>query len=261
MANKNSLSNSNSKSKIITVTSGKGGVGKSTFSANIGYLLTQRGYKVLIIDADIGLANMQVLLNLKPEKTISDYVNAQEDLENIILQTQYTNLFLIAGNSGYQYANSSSTFVYSRVVKQAAQLNEFDFIIVDTGAGLNDFVKEFLEISTNIFAVTTTDPSAITDLYALIKMLSKDKKSLMLCFNHTKNHKIGETVTNSLDKLVQKNRLNNDFVLKYLGNVQSSQTISTTSRLRKLFACEFLNDDVTNELQKVVDGLIENVDF
>ena len=177
-----------SKTKLVTITSGKGGVGKSTFTANMAFLLSRRGFKVAVIDADIGLANMQVLLNIKPKYTLFDYIEGTKTLDEVVLRTDYENLFLIAGKSGYQYSNHSNSFIFSRIVQDIMSLNSFDIILVDTGAGLNDYVKEFLSISDNILAITTTDPSALTDVYSLMKMLSNDKNKLMLCFNHTKNY-------------------------------------------------------------------------
>ncbi len=222
-------------------------------------MLSQKGYKVAVIDADIGLANMQVLFNIRPQYTIFDYIDAKTSLEDIILQTQYPNVYLLAGKSGYQYSNHSNSLIFSRVVEDTINLNRFDFVLVDTGAGLNDYVKEFLEISDNILALTSTDPSALTDVYALMKMLSKDKNSLMLCFNHTKSYKNGETISKSLENLARKNNLNSNFMLKYIGNVSSSESISTTNRLRKLFVCEFPYGNVTIELRNVVDELLKNI--
>ncbi|AXH15753.1 AAA family ATPase [Malaciobacter mytili] len=248
-----------SKTKLITITSGKGGVGKSTFTGNIAYLLSSRGFKVAVIDADIGLANMQVLFDIKPKFTLFDYIEGKITIEEALLQTSYKNLFLVAGKSGYQYANHSNSFVFARIVEDVINLNEFDIVLIDTGAGLNEYVKEFLAISNNILAITTTDPSALTDLYALMKMLSKDKEELMLCFNHTRNHQIGDTISNSLINLAKKNRLNDNFMVKYIGNVSTSANISTTGRLRKLFSHEFKNDDSTRQLQAIIDTLLKNI--
>lgn len=248
-----------SKTKLITVTSGKGGVGKSTFTANIAFLLSRRGYKVAILDADIGLANMQVLFNMKPQNSFFEYIEGTRSLDEVILKTPYENIYLVAGKSGYQYTLNSNSFVFSRVVKDLIALSEFDILLIDTGAGLNDYVKEFLSISDNILALTTTDPSALTDVYSLMKMLSNDKSKLMLCFNHTKSFQIGETISNSLVNLGKKNRLNDDFMVRYLGNVSSSANISTTGRLRKLFANEFSSDETTIQLQMIIDKLLQNV--
>lgn len=248
-----------SKTKIITVTSGKGGVGKSTFTANISYLLSKRGFKVAIIDADIGLANMQVLFDIKPKLTLFDYIEGRNTISEVITKTKFDNISLIAGKSGYQYANISNSLVLTRIVEDIKALNQYDLVLIDTGAGLNNYVQEFLSVSNNVLALTTTDPSALTDVYALMKMLSVEKEKLLLCFNHTRNYQIGETIANSLVNLAKKNRLNSNFMVKYIGNVSTSANISTTSRLRKIFAHEFANDDITKQLQKTIDSLLNNI--
>ena len=248
-----------SKTKIVTVTSGKGGVGKSTFTANIAYLLAKRGFKVAVIDADIGLANMQVLFDLKPKLTLFDYIEGRNTISEVISQTKFNNISLIAGKSGYQYANVKNSLVLSRIVEELKSLNSYDIVLIDTGAGLNEYVQEFLSVSNNVLALTTTDPSALTDVYALMKLLSIEKEKLMLCFNHTKNYQIGETIANSLVNLAKKNRLNPNFMVKYIGNVSTSANISTTSRLRKLFAHEFANDEITLQMQKTIDSLLNNI--
>ena len=251
--------NTSSRTKLLTITSGKGGVGKSTFTANIAYVLAQKGYKVAIIDADIGLANMQVLLDLRPSATLFDYIEGKVKLKRVLLKTKYDNITLIAGKSGFQFSKSSNSFVFARIVKDVVALDEFDIVLIDTGAGLNEYVKEFLSLSENILAITTTDPSALTDVYALMKMLSKDKSKLILCYNHTQNYKIGETITNSLVSLAKKNRLNNNFMVKYIGNVSTSKCIPTTARLRKLFVKEFKKDKVSIELTLIIDALLKQI--
>jgi len=90
-------------------------------------------------------------------------------------------------------------------------------------------------------------------------MLSKDKEKLLICFNHTKNYSIGETISKSLVNLAKKNRLNSNFMVKYIGNVSTSSNISTTSRLRKLFVQEFTNDEITLQLQKIIDILLKEI--
>jgi len=248
-----------SKTKIITITSGKGGVGKSTFTANISYLLSKRGFKIAVIDADIGLANMQVLFDIKPKLTLFDYIEGRNTITEVITETRFSNISLIAGKSGYQYTNIKNSLVLTRIVEDIKALNKYDLVLIDTGAGLNNYVQEFLSVSNNVLALTTTDPSALTDVYALMKMLSIEKEKLLLCFNHTKNYQIGETIANSLVNLAKKNRLNSNFMVKYIGNVSTSANISTTSRLRKIFAHEFANDNITIQLQKTIDSLLNNI--
>lgn len=255
----NKIKKNYSKTKLITITSGKGGVGKSTFTANMAFLMARRGFSVAVLDADIGLANMQVLFDVKPQNTFFEYISGTKTLDEIITKTTYNNVFLVAGKSGYQYTTNTNSFVFSRVVKDIIALNRFDILLIDTGAGLNDYVREFLSISDNILAITTTDPSALTDVYSLMKMLSFDKNKLMLTFNHTRNYQIGETIANSLVNLGKKNRLNEDFMVEYIGNVSTSANISTTGRLRKLFANEFSSDETTKQLQFIIDKLLINI--
>lgn len=249
-----------SKTKLMTLTSGKGGVGKSTFTANLGYILATKGYKVCLVDADIGLANLQVLLNLKPNVTLFDYIDGKASILDVILETEYHNLSLVAGKSGYQYSHVSNSYVFTKAINDILSLNTFDLVIVDTGAGLNDYVQEFLEISQNIVAVTTTDPSALTDVYALIKMLSDmNKNDVLLCFNHTKTYQIGSTITNSLTQLARKNKINSDFMIKYQGNVATSANIQNIARMRKLLSKEFPSDPFVLELHLIADSLINNL--
>ena len=250
---------SSSKTKVLVVTSGKGGVGKSTLTSNIAYILSQKKKKVAVLDADIGLANLQVIFNLKPRNTINDYLEGECSLDEILTTTSYHNITLIAGKSGYQYGNINNSMHYSRLVEDIIALNKFDILIIDTGAGLNEQVQEFLDLTDNILALTTTDPSALTDVYALIKMVSMKKNKLMLCFNFTAKFEIGSTITNSLKKLALKNKLNRKFMVEYLGNVSQMNSISTTGRLRKLFAKELKDDIASLELNLVVENLMKNL--
>ena len=250
---------STSKTKVIVVTSGKGGVGKSTLTSNISYLLSQKKKKVAVLDADIGLANLQVLFNLKPKKTFFDYLEGTCDLEDIFLKTSYHNITLIAGKSGYQYSKINNSMHFSRLIDDIVALDKYDILLVDTGAGLNEQVQEFLELSDNILAVTTTDPSALTDVYALMKMISLKKSHLMLCFNFTAKYEIGDTITKSLKNLAVKNKLNRKFMVQYMGNISQMNSIPTTGRLRKLFAKELNRDVASRELDAVVDNLLKKI--
>jgi len=249
--------NRTSKTKVLSITSGKGGVGKSTITANMAYILAKKDKKIAILDADIGLANMQVLFNVRPQRTFFDYIDANASLEEIETKTKYENITLYAGKSGYQYTKNTNSMVFARVVEDIVSLNKYDILIIDTGAGLNEYVEEFLNISDEILAITTTDPSAITDVYALMKMLSKIQNKVLLCFNHTKKYIIGKTITESLKQLAQKNKLNKEFMVIYKGSISSTQNIQTTGRLRKLFVEEFEYEEATLNMEDVVDRLLQ----
>jgi flagellar biosynthesis protein FlhG len=247
---------STSKTKVVAITSGKGGVGKSTITSNMAYLLSKKGKKVAILDADIGLANLQVLFDVKPNKTFYDYMNGSSNINDVLVQTQYDNISLIAGKSGYEYSSISSKIVFSRLVDDLISLNKFDMLLIDTGAGINEYVQEFLELTDNILAITTTDPSAITDLYALLKMVSMKKNKMLICFNHTLKYDTGEAITKSIVNLAIKNKLNRNFMVEYIGNIPETKYISTTGRLRRLFVKEFEHESVVKQLVLIVDKLI-----
>lgn len=248
-----------SKTKVITVTSGKGGVGKSTLTSNIAYIMAKKGLKVAILDADIGLSNLQVIFDTKPKKTFYDYFNGEVSIKETFTKTKYSNISLIAGKSGHEYTGMNNSMIFSTLVEQIKGENDFDILLIDTGAGINEYVQEFLELTDNILAVTTTDPSALTDIYAFLKMLSVKKDSLMLCFNYTNKYQTGEAVTKSLINLGIKNKLNRNFMVEYMGNICESKSISTTGRLRKLFTKEFSDDLATVQLQLIVDNLLKKL--
>ena len=248
-----------SNTKVIAITSGKGGVGKSTFTANLAYTFSNLNKKVLVIDADIGLANMQILFDIKPKSTINDYLEHNISLENILLKTKYNNISLVAGKSGHNYILPNSQNQYTNVIKDIVSLDKFDLILIDTGAGLNAHVQEFLDISDEIIAVTTTDPSALTDVYALIKMLSLSKKRIFMVFNHTKSYNIGQTITQSLINLASKNKLNKNFMVKYIGNVIVDLNIATTGRLRKLYTKELSYSNSAISMKSISQKLIDEI--
>ncbi len=250
------ISSKKSKTRVLTVTSGKGGVGKSTFCVNSAYLLAKRGLKVVLLDADIGLANLQVLLDIKPQNTFFDYIEGRATLDDVLLKTKFENLNLLAGKNDYKYTSQSNAFVIPRLVGDILDLSYYDVVIIDTGAGINDYVKEALNIADNVLALTTTDPSALTDLYALMKMLAKDKSELLLCFNQTDSDKTARSISNSLISLARKNDLSSQFVLKYIGNISSSANIAITGRLRKVYVYEFANQKAAEELNKIVDRML-----
>jgi len=247
----------NSKTKAIAITSGKGGVGKSTVCANLAYLLAIKNKKIAVIDADLGLANQQILFDLKPKYSFYDYIEKKIDFNNILISTNFSNITLIAGKSGHQFVPSNSSYSYANIINDIKEREIFDYILVDTGAGISDYVKEFLTLSDKIIAVTTTDPSALTDVYAMIKMVSEFKKEISLIFNQTKNFQIGQTITNSLIKLALKNNICDNFIIKYLGNISQNLQVSTTGRLRKIYTKEFPNDLITFEFEKIAQEIVK----
>lgn len=161
----------NSSTKFITVTSGKGGVGKSNFTLNFALSLQAAGHRVLIFDADIGLANIDVLMGITPKFNLYHLLKRQKTIWEIIYKGHY-DLQFISGGSGFNDLFRLTPEELQYFTEQINELNGYvDFIIFDTGAGLSKETLKFIVAAHETIVVTTPEPTAITDAYAIIKMV------------------------------------------------------------------------------------------
>lgn len=158
---------------VISVTSGKGGVGKTVLVANIAMVQARRGRKVMIIDADLGLANIDVVFGLTPKYNLNHFFCGEKSLEEIVVEGPYGIKILSAGSGVQSFTHLSAEqklrFLESMDVFHGA----FDLVLIDTEAGISENVTYFNVAAQEILVVTTGDPTAITDAYALMKLLSK----------------------------------------------------------------------------------------
>jgi flagellar biosynthesis protein FlhG len=158
--------------KIITITSGKGGVGKTNIVANIGYTLCRFGKKVLILDADLGLGNLDVLLGLTPQYNLSDVIHGDKQLADIIVEGP-GRLKILPAASGIQELTELTADERYHVFSQLGDLiKDFDIVLIDTAAGISSNVLFFNINADEIMVVVTPEPTSITDAYALMKVLS-----------------------------------------------------------------------------------------
>ncbi len=160
-------------SRVITVTSGKGGVGKSTLTVNLAIQMSRMGKRVIILDADFGLANIEVMLGIRPTYNLADLMFRGKDLKEIITDGP-EGIGFISGGSGIQELSRLTRDQVIYLVQKLYELDELaDIILVDTGAGIADSVLEFVSASNEVLIVATPEPTSITDAYALLKTLNR----------------------------------------------------------------------------------------
>ncbi len=244
--------------KIISITSGKGGVGKSTISANIAFMLSEMGYKVALLDADFGLANLDIILNTRVKQNLVDVLNDRCKLEDIIIDIN-ENLKLIPGDSGDEIFKFKDSILAEKFLADADKLlGDLDYLIIDTGAGISKANQAILAESDEVVVVTMPDPSAITDAYATIKVCSKFLNSVSLLLNFTKNQKEAHLIYQKISKIADSNI--EDFKLFYLGNISRDSLITKCSQNRLLFAKEYQNSLSFFELSEIIRNLIEKLE-
>lgn len=243
----------NTKIKYIAITSGKGGVGKSTLSANMANILANDGYKVGLFDADIGLANLDVILNVRINKNILHVLKGEATLEDIIV-TVKKNLILIPGESGDEILKYNDQFLYERFFDETKILDDLDFMIIDTGAGIGGHTQLFLEACDEVVVVTVPDPAAITDAYATIKITSRVKPMIHLVLNMTKSAREAELIFEKISKVAMANI--EGLELNLLGRLPEDKVISKSIKQRTLFSDDAPNGNSTYELKRIVNNLI-----
>lgn len=163
--------------RIIAVTSGKGGVGKTTFTINLAIALANLGYQTFLIDADLGTANVDVLLNLNPKHNLTHVVNGEVPLQDIIVEGP-AGIQVIPGGSGLQELANLNDFQFNRLLKSFDELERFaDVILIDTGAGISKNVTNFLLASDDVIVITTPEPHSLMDAYAITKVVGAKKRT------------------------------------------------------------------------------------
>lgn len=159
--------------RVIAITSGKGGVGKSNLVVNLAVELTRRGHRVAIFDADLGMANAEVILGIVPKYTLYDFLFNNKEIEEI-LEVSPQGVYVISGGSGFVELANLDLPARKRLNQGLQELDRlFDFVLVDTGAGISKTVLGFVAAAEEVLVVITPEPTSLTDAYGLIKVLSK----------------------------------------------------------------------------------------
>lgn len=225
-----------SKARVVTITSGKGGVGKSSIAVNLAIQLRKLGKKVIIFDADLGLANVEVMFGAIPKYNLSDLIYQGKDIKEIITEGPME-IGFISGGSGVVTMNNLTKDQIAYLVHSLSKLDELaDIIIVDTGAGVADNVLEFVIASPEVLLVTTPEPSSLTDSYSLLKALyrnpgfTKNEIKINVVANKVNSSMEGQMVFDKLDSVVSQ-FLNG--TLNYFGMIPQDTNIEKAVRQQK----------------------------
>jgi flagellar biosynthesis protein FlhG len=194
------------RAEVMAVTSGKGGVGKTFLSANLAAALAKRGKRVLVLDADLGLANLDVVLNLHPKITLHDVFTGKCHLEDAILPAPGGFSVLLAGSGLVEYSRLTPEVreQLQRIIDTLAP--RFDHILLDTGAGISDVVLYAVSLADEVLVLATPEPTSMTDAYATIKVLAtqQQRRAIRLVVNQVGRIGEGKVIRNQLQLVVDK---------------------------------------------------------
>jgi flagellar biosynthesis protein FlhG len=192
--------------KVMAVTSGKGGVGKTFVSANLAAALAKRGHKVLVLDADLGLANLDVVLNLYPKITLHDVFTGKATLEEAIVRAPGGFSVLLAGSGMVEYSRLTPNVREDFLRVMSSLLPSYDIVLLDTGAGISDVVLFAVSLASEVLVVATPEPTSLTDAYATIKVLvgEQSRRTIRLVVNQTARLGDGRAITSQLQQVLDR---------------------------------------------------------
>jgi len=243
-------------SRVITVTSGKGGVGKTNFAVNLGITLSEYGFKVIILDADFGLANIDVLFGIVPQFTLLDVINNKRSIAEILTEGP-KNLKFISGGSGVEKLAKLDKVQLEKFVENISMLDKLaDYIIIDTGAGVSENVISFVMAADEVLLVTTPEPTSITDAYALIKMVSNRDKSkhIKLIVNRADSQIEAENILRKLSMVAEKFL---SIKLSPAGYLLNDEVVPKSVRMQQPFTIAFPKSNPARQIRDICKKLVQ----
>lgn len=213
------------KTRIIAVTSGKGGVGKTNIATNMGIAYAKMGKRVIVIDADLGLANVNVMMNIIPQYNLYHVIKRQKRMSEIIIDTNY-GIKLIAGASGFSKIANMTEEERNSFIKEMYTLAEADIIIIDTSAGVSKNVLGFLAAADEVIVVTTAEPTAITDAYGIIKIIATEVDNMELNLKLIVNRVVSAVEGKKIaDRMVQIAAQFLNLKIEYIGFIYNDSAV------------------------------------
>lgn len=245
--------------RLIAVTSGKGGAGKTSFTANLAIELKKIGYKVAIIDGDLGLANVEVMFGIIPRFSLYEFIQMDLPLTEIINEGPLGVKFISGGNGITEMANLSRE-KFQKIVNSLAGLDNYaDFILLDTGAGISNNVLNFVLAAKEVIILTNPEPTSITDSYAVLKAIKSYNHScdIKIVANKVRNASEGQEI---MDKLGTAASRFLNMEVNNLGYIMYDHSVSEAVRLQQPFVLSFPRCDASRNVKEIAQRLAENRD-
>jgi len=246
--------------KVIAITSGKGGVGKTNVVGNLAIACQRMGKRVLIFDADLGLANIDIIFGINPKYNIEDVIKGKKELSQIIVKGP-EDVAIIPASSGVQELAHLTEGQKINLLNEFDVLNKmFDILLVDTGAGISSNVIYFNLAAEERIVVVTPEPTSITDAYALIKVMFYQHgiKNFFLLLNMVKDEKEAKSVYNNLSKVVS--RFMRDISLDYVGFIPWDSLLQESVTKREPVICCYPESSSSNSFTKLANQLLRQTD-
>ncbi len=218
--------------RVIAVTSGKGGVGKTNVSVNLAVALADAGKQVMLLDADLSLANIDVLLNLHPDKNLSHVIDGERSLEEIIV-TGPSGIMVVPASSGVKRLSELSVMENAGLIRAFSELNhDVDTLIIDTAAGINESVTSFSRAAQEVVVVVCDEPASITDAYALIKVLNVEYgiQRFRVLANQAHSAQEGRELFNKISRVTDRYL---DVTLEFMGVVPHDDYLKKAVRKQR----------------------------
>jgi len=245
---------------VITVTSGKGGVGKSNVSVNLAIQLRKMGKKVIIFDADFGLANVEVIFGIVPKYNLFDIIYNNKTISEVLTNGPLGIEFL-SGGSGVNELLKLDKAQVDFLVQKLNELDKYaDVVIIDTGAGISDSVISFIHASNEIILVTTPEPTSVTDAYAVLKAIKNNKidnvqKNINVLINRVTSDEEGMDIFNKLDRVTKKFL---GLELKNIGFLPEDKSLPKAVIEQKPVSILFPRSNITKGFEKLSQNVLNN---
>ncbi|MDR2803837.1 MAG: MinD/ParA family protein [Treponema sp.] len=243
------------KTRIITVASGKGGVGKTNLSVNMALAYARIGKKVIVMDADLGLANVNVILKMVPKWNLYHVIRKQKTMRDILTETEY-GISIVAGASGFSKIANLTDDERTNFIDELNTLSNADIIIIDTSAGVSSNVVDFIAAADDAIIITTPEPTAITDAYGIAKITTTEIENLEMGLKLVVNrvHNVAEA-KKVADRMISITGQFLNVNLEYLGFVYEDTAVSQAVLKQRPFMVEFPRSKAAQCVQHIVGRL------